>query len=349
MNELVFNYRDPIFGIIAIFALIFLASFFTYSFGIYNERKSRKEYKKLLKKFEINNLEEEDYISLYKTYNIPFDSIILIASIFLKKGDNNKAINVYLSLLEHVKEQTKKEELLELLGKTYYKSGFLQRSKDIYLKIVQFNPHNTEALYSLLFVYEKLKNYPKCLEVLESLEELNKDVQEELLYINTISIIEDSLLSIDKKSRILIEKLDENSKVQRVILEFLLRFNQSYFWKNINSFDLRIIIDLLWFLQKQSIDFEAISEDKFLQELYSAKNYINNTDQSDIFELNVLIATNNYKNNINIGLNFNFICTVCKNSHPIYTSRCPHCNSILSLEVKQSLAKDFYEKNSSLQ
>ncbi len=349
MNELVFDYRDPIFGIIAIFVLIFLASFFTYSFNIYNERKSRKEYKKLLKKFELNDLEEEDYISLYKTYNIPFDSIILIASIFLKKGDINKAINVYLSLLEHVKEQTKKEELLELLGKTYFKSGFLQRSKDIYLKIVKFNPHNTEALKALLVIYEKLKNYPKCFEVLGSLDELDVDVEDEYLYINTISIIEDPLLSFENKAKKLLVQLEGNNSIQRMVLEFLLRFDREYFWKNINSFELKTIIDLLWYLPKDSLDIQKIKKHKFLSQLYSAKNYINTSDSSEIFELDVLIATNNYKHKIAIDLNFNFICNICKNTHPIYTTRCPHCNSILSFDVKQSLAKDFYEKNSSLQ
>ena len=349
MNELVFNYRDPIFGIIAIFVLIFLASFFTYTFNIYNERKSRKEYKKLLKKFEINNLEEEDYISLYKTYNIPFDSVILIASIFLKKGDTNKAINVYLSLLEHVKDPTKKEELLELLGKTYFKSGFLQRSKDIYLKVVKFNPHNTEALKSLLVIYEKLKNYPKCFEVLESLDELDIDVQNEYLYINTISIIEDPLNSFENKSIELIGKLEDNHLIERMILEFLLRFDRNYFWKNIDSFDLKSIIDLLWYLPKDNIEFSNMINNKFLNELYTAKDYINTAQSSEIFELSVLIATNNYKNKINIDLNFNFVCKICKNTHPIYSARCPHCNSILSFDVKQSLAKDFYEKNSSLQ
>ena len=349
MNELVFNYRDPIFGIIAIFLLIFLASFFTYTFNIYTERKSRKEYKKLLKKFELNDLEEEDYISLYKTYNIPFDSIILIASIFLKKGDTNKAINVYLSLLEHVKEQTKKEELLELLGKTYFKSGFLQRSQDIYLKIVKFNPHNTDALKALLVIYEKLKNYPKCFEVLESLNELSVDVQNEYLFINTISIIEDSLLNFENKSIKLQDKLQNNDLIQRIVLEFLLRFDKNYFWDNIHKFDLITIIDLLWFLAKQDIEFDKIRDNKFLNELYSAKGYINSSSSSDIFEFNVLIATNNYKNKIAIDLNFNFVCNICKNTHPIFTSRCPHCSSILSFDVKQSLAKDFYEKNSSLQ
>ena len=69
---------------------------------------------------------EEDYVHLYKTYNLPFDSILLLASTFLHKGEYNKAISVYLTLLEHVNDRVKKE-LLELLGTTYFKGGFFTK------------------------------------------------------------------------------------------------------------------------------------------------------------------------------------------------------------------------------
>src|SRR5210317_1363951 len=111
-----------------LFALIFLISFFTYSYGIYKERLARKEYRKLYKRFELGKLKEEDYVHLYKTYNLPFDSILLLASSFIHKGDYNKSISIYLALLEHIKEKVKKEEVLQLLGTTYFKGGFLQRS-----------------------------------------------------------------------------------------------------------------------------------------------------------------------------------------------------------------------------
>lgn len=140
MDGLVVEYRDPLFGVMVFFTLIFVISFLTYSFGLYKEKKSRAEYRKLLQRFELGNLKEEDYVHLYATYNLPFDSIILLASTFLHKGEYNKAIGVYLALLEHVTERVKKEELLELLGKTYFKGGFLQRSKEIFLKILKFSP-----------------------------------------------------------------------------------------------------------------------------------------------------------------------------------------------------------------
>ena len=116
LDNIALEYRDPLFGIILIVALVFVISLFTYYYSIYKERNARKDYRKLSLRFELGKLKEEDYVHLYKTYNLPFDSILLLASSFLHKGDYNKAISVYLTLLEHVNDRVKKEELLELLG-----------------------------------------------------------------------------------------------------------------------------------------------------------------------------------------------------------------------------------------
>jgi tetratricopeptide (TPR) repeat protein len=345
----VLDIRDPIFGFIAIVLIMFIASFLTYTFNIFQERKSRKEYRKLLKKFELNNLEEKDYIHLYTTYNLPFDSILLLASSFLHKGEYSKVIGVYLSLLEHINDKTKKEELLELLGSAYYKSGFLQRSEDIYLKILKFSPHNIVALQALLIINEKLQKYKNCLDVLESLYELNVNTIREHIYIKTLKLLDDPICNFDEKTIKLNSIYESNRIIERLFLEFLLKYNKKYFWNNINSFSLLNIIDLLWYLDFDDIDFDKIKGDKLLEDLYTAKGYMNNSKQSNVFEFNVLIATNDYEKDINIDLNFEFLCTQCKKVHPIYVSRCPHCNSILTLKVKPNLAKAHYEKNLSFQ
>jgi tetratricopeptide (TPR) repeat protein len=349
LYELIFSSRDPIFGIITIFLIIFIASFATYTFNINKERNARRSYKKLLKKFQLNTLKEDDYTQLFTTYNLPFDSILLYASSFIHKGEYNKAIKVYLSLLDHVKEKVKKEELLELLGNTYYKGGFLQRSKDIYLQILQFSPHNITALKSLLYVYEKLKDYSKYQEVLGSLNELGEDTIRESIFMNTLKVIDNKDLTYDEKTYKLDKIVEMNKIVERLFVEFLLKYNKKYLFENINSFNISKIIDLMWHLDFDDIDFENIKNNQLLQELYTAKAYLNTVDSSDIFEFNVLIATNAYKNNINIDLNFDFICTSCKKLHPIYAYRCPHCSDILTFKVKPILSKGLYEKNSSLQ
>ena len=349
MEGLFIEYRDPAFGIFAIFLIIFIASFATYAYNLYNERKSRKEYRKFIKKFELGNLKEDDYIHLYTTYNLPFDSIILLASSFLHKGEYNKAINVYTSLLKHVKEPIKKEELLELLGNTYFKGGFLQRSKEVYLKILKSSPRNKTALHHLLFIYERLKDFEKAEDVIESLDEIDVDIIRDKIYISTLKIINDPIASFEDKSKKLLKIFELNKIVERVVIEFLIKYNKELFWQNSSKFNLTKAIDLLWHLDFNDIDFNEVEKNDFLKALYSAKGYINHKIISDIFELDVLISINNSTLKVNIDLSFDFICTKCKKLHPIYDSRCPHCHNILTFKVIPRLSKGYYEKNSSLQ
>jgi tetratricopeptide (TPR) repeat protein len=338
-DDIIFDYRDPLVGIITIFILIFVASFVTYTVSIYNERKSRKEYRKLLERFDLGTLKEDDYIHLYSTYNLPFDSIILLASSFVHKGQHNKAISVYLALLEHVKEPIKKEELLELLGETYFKSGMLQRSKDIFLKILKFSPRNKIALHKLLLIFQHLNEFRRSDEVLDALEELDEDMQKERIYLKVLKIINDPLLSFEKKSVELLENLKENHKLERVVASFLIKFNKELFWDNIEQFQVMNLIDLLWYLDFDDINWEIVNADILLEDIYTSKGYVNKSKASDNFELNVLIALKNSTTPSDLDLNFEFICEKCKKNHPIYESRCPHCEDTLSFIVEPKLGK----------
>lgn len=349
MDNIFLEYRDPVVGILLLVFMIFLISFFTYSYGIYKEKSARKDYRKLYRRFELGNLKENDYINLYKTYNLPFDSILLLASTFLHKGDNNRAISVYLALLEHVKDRVKKEELLELLGNTYFKGGFLQRSNEIFLKILQFSPRNKTALKSLLLVNDKLKNYKKAKEITQALEELNIDVSIERVYFDTMIILNDSILSYEKRTELLFEIFKKNSTIQRVFATFLIQFNRDFFFKNIDIFKCEELIDILWYQKKDDILFDKIKNNNFLNELYSAKGYINSASSSSDFDLNILILLNTYQKEVKTNLNFEFICSSCKHSNPFYEARCPNCHSVLSLSVKHHATKAYELSNQSLQ
>ncbi len=339
MNELFPDFRDPLFGIMVIVLSIFVISFLTYSFGLYKERLARREYRKLLRRFEIGTLKEDDFVHLYTTYNLPFDSILLLASTFLHKGNYSKAISVYLTLLEVVDDNIKKEEILELLGSAYYKGGFLQRAKDIYLKILKFSARNLITLNALLIIYQKLNEYDKAMEILNVLDELGEDIELEKTYIKTLEILNSPVISYDKRSAILLDIFEQNTLIQRLVIEFLIKFNKQLFWNNIQHFNIINCIDILWHLDFNDINYDIVSQYPILEELYTAKGYIDTSDHSDIFEFMVLISIQKSPIKMEIDLNFEFMCTKCKKTHPIYESRCPHCNGILTFIVEPKLSR----------
>lgn len=349
MDNIVLEYRDPLFGIILIVALIFVISFFTYYYSIYKERNARKDYRKLSLRFELGKLKEEDYVHLYKTYNLPFDSILLLASSFLHKGDYNKAISVYLTLLEHVNDRVKKEELLELLGTTYFKGGFLQRSKEIFLRILKFSSQNKNALLYLLLINEKLKDFKKAKEITFSLEELDKDMTRDKIYLDSLIVLNDSVLSYERRTELLYDIFKENKIIERIFACFLIQFNKTFFWDHISEFDCRKFIDVMWYQNIKDINLEKVLENEFLTELYNAKGYLNTLKHSKDFDLDILILINQHEHNINASLDFEFICSSCKHSHPMFDTRCPHCHSILTFNIKHHLTKALFDSNQSLQ
>ena len=349
MDNIILEYRDPLFGIILLVALIFLISFVTYSFSIYKERLAREDYRKLSLRFELGKLKEEDYVHLYKTYNLPFDSILLLASSFLHKGDYNKAISVYLTLLEHVNDRVKKEELLELLGTTYFKGGFLQRSKEIFLRILKFSPRNKNALNHLLLVYEKLKDFQKAKEITACLEELDIDMSVDKIYLDSLIILNDSILSYEKRTELLYEIFKENKIIERIFVSFLIQFNKPFFWEHISEFNCSKYMDVMWYLNFDDINFDKVLQNNFLVELYNAKGYLDTLKHSSDFDFDILILINTHEHKIKASLDFEFVCTICKHSYPIFDTRCPHCHNILTLDVKHRLTKSFYTSNQSLQ
>ncbi len=349
MDSLVIEYKDPLFGIIAIFILIFSISFLTYSFSMYKEKKARKDYRKLLRRFEIGKLKENDYVHLYKTYNLPFDSILLLASTFLHNGNYTKAINVYLTLLEHITEKVKREELLELLGMTYFKGGFLQRSRDIFLKILKFSPRNIKVLKYLLIIHEKLYEYDKSYEIILCLEELGQDVKKDKIFTKSLIILNDSISSFEKKTNDLYKIFQNHKSIERLFVQFLIQYNKKNLWNKIEKFDFLKYIDLMWYLDFNDIDFDQVLKNNFLTHLYNAKGYINNLNSSDDFTFNILILLNKQEKDNNTNLDFEFICKTCKHIHPIFAQRCPNCHSILSFDIQYTLAKDLKQRNQSLQ
>lgn len=330
------------FGLIILFSAIFMISFVNYWWGAFKSKEEKHGIEQFIKKFEIVS-DEDEYKKLLKDHAIPVESLALLAHAYTKSGDFEKAIGLYLIILERTKEKKKKEFILSELGKTYFKAGFLRRSADIFLESLRLHPRNAESLKFLSVTYEKLKEFDKAIEVLDSLEELGAKVTNQRSYLKALSIIYNYQLSDTQKVKEIKKLLEKAPFLQRKYFEFLKRINKKIEIKELDTFDLHALIDLLWYEDLNFIDLRE-SKSVLVQEILSAKDLVAEVEVFEYFEFEVL-AKLKKAGFTKASLNFEYICDECKHTFPIHFDRCPNCHSIASVKIQPIISKENHEEN----
>ncbi len=338
------DYRDPIYGVIILLALVFIISTVSYWWGLIKLKEDESSIKHFVNKFDQYD-SFDDYKQLIQKKDLPIESAILMALTYEKSGEYEKAIEIYLSILKNMVGPQKRKDLLTLLGKTYYKAGFLQKSREILLTSLRLHPKNEEALTYLSVIYETLREYNKAIDVLDTLEAFGCEVGEKKLYFKTLSIIHNANLSEKKKVDALIALGVKNKLVQRKLFEFLKSHNLPFETGILKEFHFENLIDLLWVTKMEKFEPDFLTSHPLLGEIFTAKGEILQAQKSDIFALNVLIKLR-LQHDESADLSFSYLCNNCKNVFPLYFYRCPKCQQIDTTEIETNLIKKDYEEGS---
>lgn len=347
MNPLFIEFRDPLFGIIVFFALVFVIAFFSYWWGRYKTKEDHRHLDKFIQQF--HTLPPKDELTdLVENGNISDKSWHLLASSYFQNGEFEKTIEIYQTLVKRQKDASERRDTLFLLGRTYFKAGFLERARDLFLQILKANPRTPQALHYLLLVYEHLRQYDKAFEVLEPLDELGEDATLDRLYLKSISLIHNNEVSQEEKTTALIEIYESSHQLSYLIFEYLFRHNPKVAWEHLDQSQCERLSDLLWQLSPQHYNLDIIAANGYLRELFSAKGDVDLAKESEIFELDILIKLKQSKNG-GATLNFEYLCRECKHILPFSFHRCPNCYAIDSIVCEPNLTKDIFEKNLSFQ
>ncbi len=348
MNTFFLEFRDPLFGIIIFFVLIFVITFFSYWFTKFKKKEDYRHLDKFLKQFHTLPSQNELKVLITKG-ELSEKSWLLLANAYAKNGNYEKSIEIYSELLK-VGDKSNYRDTLFLLGKTYFRAGFLERAKQIFLEILKNNPRTPQALNYLLLVYEQMRNYNAALEVLDSLDELKKDITLQSAYINALFILNSAEMTPDVKVYKLLGIYKTNNVLAYLIFEYIFRVNPKAAWENFDTSKAEMLVDVLWSCDKKDLDFDIIMQNGYLRELYTAKGYLKEATKSSVFELDVLI---NLDSKTNATLGFEYICDNCKVVYPFAFSRCSSCHAIDTSRVELSLVKDYHkdfsEENNSFQ
>ena len=340
MDNILPAYDDPLFSILVIVILILIVSISSFVMGNIKEERKEKSLKRFLNRF---NTKE----SLLEIEEMPFEQTIikplsLLALSFKNQGEYQKAINLNLYLIENIPNFQDKENILEQLGQTYLKAGFLKRAESIFLQILHKHARNKESLYHLGIVYELLHEYDKALETIRPLRILGENTKKLEAHLKLNQLLSNKKLTHIEKVQHLKILLKNDCYEYRLIIKALFQLDLSSAWENLNPSKIDSIIDILWFLPTSNLNFDIISADETLSSIFLAKGVlsINETSikKSNIFVINTIISAK-LANNHEIDLNFSFGCSKCKQHFPIAFTRCLHCYAIDAIQIKETLAK----------
>jgi len=348
MNLFFIGFRDPLFGLIVFFTLIFIITFLSYWWGKYKHKEDAKYLDKFLKQFQAPPSHDELKILINKN-EISKKPWLLLADAYSINGNYEKSIEIYNEILKSNQSNNDRDTMF-LLGQTYFKAGFLERAKQIFLEILKNNPRTPQALNSLLLVYEYMRDYDSALEVLEPLEELNQSVTIDTLYLKVLYILNESKFDLNLKLEKLLKIYENNNQLTHLIFEYIFRINPKLAWNYFDKSKCDVIIDILWLVDKKDLDLDIITQTSYLRELYTARGDIKLVDSSGVFEFDILI---NLKNKGSATLSFEYLCDNCKHIQPFAFTRCSNCHAIDSSKIEISLIKnymrDFSQLNNSFQ
>ena len=347
MNTFFIEFRDPLFGIVVFFILLFILSFLSYWWGRYKASKEHTDLESFLGKFE--SLQEGEKLSdQVQSNSLTSESWLLLAQSFEHQGNYEKSVEIYHALLKKNRDPLFQKDALLLLGKSFFKAGFLERSRQTFLQILQNSPRTPQALHFLVLIYEQLQQYDKALEVMESLEELAPESAPERLYLEGRILLMNHKVSLDEKASQLIAFYEQHRRLGYMIFEWLFTYRPLEAWSHFDQSLSERLSDVLWRLHEENLDLDIISSNTYLRELFSAKGSVSLAEGSQVFELDTLIALRRCGGS-KATLQFEYTCHECKQISFLPFHRCPHCHAIDTVETIMTLSKERFEENNSLQ
>jgi tetratricopeptide (TPR) repeat protein len=347
VNTFYIAFRDPLFGVILFFLLLFLISFLSYWGGRYKASRAHKSLESFLGKFDEAHNPTAIASQLHNNA-LNNESWLLLAHSFELGGNYEKSVEIYLAMLSKHHEPLFQKEVLLLLGKTYFKAGFLERARVSFMQILENHPRTPMALHYLILVYEQLQQFDKALEVSESLLELQPQSHPIQTYLKCRLILIDPKLSIDERCEQLSAIYTQTLSLGYLIFEYLFTHRSALAWQIFDHALAHKLSDILWRLSDDKLDLAIISQNGYLRELFTAKGSVELAQTSSVFELDTLIALR--KCTISKAtLQFEYACNECKQISFIGFHRCPHCHTIDTISPILTLSKEHFEENNSFQ
>ncbi|MEF3191747.1 MAG: tetratricopeptide repeat protein [Campylobacterales bacterium] len=324
MQGLYIGYRDPLFGIIIFVALIGLIALLSYGWGLYAHRRRQAAINSFLK--ELSHLHDEAIGEALAAGPQTIPAMLLLAEAFLKSGEYQQAIAIYLAILNrHAQtlDPFDQSRLLGKLGRAYAKAGFLERAKIHLQESLRLDHANTDSLKLLAVVLDRSGKLSESLEVWEVLEAHGVDASCWRGLAEAKLITHEAISPTERLAKLEALYRSRPRLTRFFYREALTIDPERYILEALNHHPLELL-DLLWNLEKPNANLDTITSPEG-RALMAAKGWIVANEMAGPFELEILAQLQQHGHGAHATLGFEYLCTSCKQMVPIDTDICPHC------------------------
>ncbi len=308
------DYKDPLFSVIMFFIVILISITLTLVFGKIREYLKQKEIQNLLKEFDYLDIEELHFNK--KSLN----ALLMLAKAYEIKGDYEKALKIYFL----IQKENDSPEILKKIATLFFKAGFLEKSKNIIYKILKVRPRDKEALKLLILIDEKLKNFDEIIDIIEIFDELGEDLKEEKANALIKIVNMECKKELCKNYKSFEDIFKDFPFVRKEYVMYLFQHNPKKAYEILDKYE-----DLDLYFYRDDIP----NNEKFCDILAARK--LTKCNKETIFELEVL----KYLPDNLASIEFEYMCSNCKKTFPIYSSRCPSCYSLYKFKLIPKLTK----------
>ncbi len=337
MQGLFLEYNDPLFGLIVFFSIIFIITLSTYLWHLYASSSANRHIINFVNQFNSSD-KPQTLQQLLEHGAVPSDALELLASNYFKAGQYEGAIEISIDLLKRKNSIKQRKPYLFLLARSYFKAGFYKRAESTFIELLRCSIHEPEALRYLIVLYERLHRFDDALDILESLDEMGIDGHKERAYLKMMRLLFDPKMNSTQKLQGIFELYTTHKELVRPVYIHMFRMDKDFAWEHLPYDELPKIVDILWNLPSDDLNFDIISKNTFLTALYYAQGTFQTQAQSDIFELDILTSLRK-ENHQFATLQIEYLCLECKEITPLINNRCPHCMALLTLEPQLSITQ----------
>lgn len=334
MNNLVAFFRDPIFGVAVLVAIVALIVLSTYFWNLAAKKRQHDSLGNFMKIFEGMRTDDVAKETLQKLGS-SLPALEFLAETYRKMGDYERSMNLYHAILECDISNQERLAVLQALGEIYYLTGFLERAKKILLEVLKNHPRNKKALSILMRTLESLALYDEALDALGCLKQLGLDAEIVALNMGYFAI-QKELHKENPDPELLLHHLRTNHALFTFVMRCLKTLDKALFWQTYTEFAAQSeeILDLLW---NEDIP-PHLANDSTLHAIACAKNggaraANGSSDDCVLFELEALRCLHAHSSQRG-DLSFSYQCRACAQTYPMRIDRCAHCGALLTQQLR---------------